>query len=102
MARVSQTPESIGRSSIILLQSPPPHDEPETVVTKLQGDPTADRMSALTGKVTGKVGHFRGISAKFIENADSLFWVSLGFIGYCWVPAGKVTGKVEEVQYQIS
>jgi hypothetical protein len=29
-------------------------------------------------------------------------WVSLGFIGYCWVPAVKVTGKVEEDHNQIS
>jgi len=26
----------------------------------------------------------------------------LGFVGYCWVLAGKVTGKVKKYEYQIS
>jgi len=31
-----------------------------------------------------------------------LLWVSLGFIGYFGVVAGKVTGKVKKHEYQIS
>jgi hypothetical protein len=29
-----------------------------------------------------------------------LFWVSLDFIGYCWVPAGKARESVYQISYE--
>jgi hypothetical protein len=43
------------------------------------------------------------VSAIFINKLIlALFWVLLGFIGWFWVPAGKVMGKVANNEYQIS